>query len=67
MARLKAGKIYPKMVYGDAEASDLLHQYKAARKLARARKRSDWQLAQATALDRRLIIGRSRVFNVPGQ
>jgi hypothetical protein len=65
MAKLKAGKIFPKRLYGDADASDLLHGYKAARKLARAKKRTDWQLAAATATDRRLIIGRCRVFNSP--
>ena len=65
MARLKAGKIFPKQVYGDSEASDILHQYKAVRMLARARKRGDWKLAQAAASDRRLLIGRCKIYNAP--
>lgn len=58
MAKVRAGKVAPKNILGDVEADEILHAYKAAKKINYMRKHSDrWKLAAASSVDRFLLIG----------
>ena len=60
MAKLKAGKVVPKKIFGDdAEANTLYHEYKAAKRIKWKRENdSRWQLAAAAGADKFLLIGK---------
>lgn len=59
MAKVRAGKVAPKNILGDVEADEILHAYKAAKKLDWQRKKDTrWQLAAAAGADRFLLIAK---------
>ena len=50
---------------GDFEADLMIHAVKAAKKLEKERKKPSWLQAQATATNRRLLIGNCKLFRPP--
>lgn len=60
MAKIRAGKVKPKAYFGDdAEANELYHAYKAAKKLEWKRKKDmRWKLAAAAGASRFLLVAK---------
>jgi hypothetical protein len=50
---------------GNVEVDDLLHAYRAKKKLVKEMLQPRWQQAAAAAADRRLLIGNCAVFRSP--
>lgn len=65
MAKVKAGKVLPKLLYGDPEASRIIHNAHAVSRLAKAIKNPKWKMARATATDKRVLIGNCHIFKAP--
>lgn len=61
------GKVKPRRYYtNDESANELLNKYHASKRLAKVRaKDPTWLMAAAAASDRRLLIGKSKVFRSP--
>lgn len=59
------GKVKPKVVFGDPELDQAIHDAGMSNRLKKARKDKAWQLAQAAASDRRMLIGRCILFRSP--
>lgn len=59
------GKIRPKIIFGVPEIDEAIHIAGAPRRLAKAKRSDSWKMAAAAACDRRLLIGKSKVFRSP--
>ena len=59
------GKVFAPLVYGDREASDIIHAAQAAKRLSKARNQQNWKMAAATTLNRRMLIGSPNSFRPP--
>lgn len=67
MSKARAGKIFPRVIYpDDVHANELLHAYKAAKRLAIAKKDRRWKLAKEAVTNRRMLIGEGRMFKHAG-
>lgn len=61
------GKVKPRKYYtNDERANELLNKYHASKRLAKMRvKDPAWLMAAAAASDRRLLIGKCKLFRSP--
>lgn len=61
------GKVKPRKYYtNDEKADEVLNKYYAAKRLAKKRASDPaWKMAAAAASDRRLLIGKCKLFRSP--